>query len=67
METCDAATGCVDATDLACNDNDACNGVETCDPATGCVDGTALVCDDGNACDGVETCEMQPDALKAQL
>ena len=25
------ATGCVDATDLACNDNNACNGVETCD------------------------------------
>ncbi len=42
----------------ACDDNNACNGVETCDPDTGeCLPGTPLVCNDNNACNGVETCD----------
>ena len=51
------ATGCVDATDLACNDNDACNGVERATLRTGCVAATDLACNDNNACNGVETCD----------
>jgi hypothetical protein len=41
----------------ACDDGDACNGIETCDPATGCVPGPPVTCDDGDACNGVETCD----------
>jgi len=51
MDTCDPVTGCVNTPDdAACDDGDACNGVETCGPVTGCVAGTPLVCDDGDAC-----------------
>jgi len=39
------------ATNLDCDDANACNGAETCDLATGdCVAGTPVDCDDGDAC-----------------
>ncbi len=41
----------------ACDDGNACNGLETCDAAAGCVSGTPLECDDGLVCTGTETCD----------
>ncbi len=38
------------ASDAACDDDMACNGIETCDPQVGCVAGAGLDCDDGIAC-----------------
>ncbi len=56
-DTCDAVTGCVHTalSDIACGDDDACNGIETCQAGT-CVAGTPVHCDDNNLCNGVETC-----------
>ena len=43
---------------MACDDGDACDGVEVCDPSSGaCLPGEAPVCDDGDACNGVEVCD----------
>ena len=44
-------------TPVACDDGDACNGVETCVPATGaCLPGAPVTCGDGDACNGLEVC-----------
>jgi hypothetical protein len=52
QDSCDAQSGqCVHTPDdAACDDANACNGVETCSAMTGCVMGTPVVCNDGNAC-----------------
>jgi hypothetical protein len=54
----DDQTVCLGAQPKACDDGNACNGVETCDLATGdCKPGAPKVCDDGDVCNGVETCD----------
>ncbi|MCP4679599.1 MAG: hypothetical protein GY854_29725, partial [Deltaproteobacteria bacterium] len=51
------STACTDCTgNLACDDADACNGLETCN-AGQCETGTPLVCDDSDVCNGDETCD----------
>jgi hypothetical protein len=52
------------ASNVECNDLDACNGVETCS-AGFCTAGTPVVCDDGNACNGNETCSPTTGACLA--
>jgi cysteine-rich repeat protein len=48
--TCDTASGvCLTGPPLACDDGDACNGVETCS-AGACVGGTAPAVDDHDSC-----------------
>jgi hypothetical protein len=39
----------------ACDDGEACNGIETC-AGGDCLPGLPIVCNDGEACNGVETC-----------
>ena len=52
-------------TALACNNGNACDGVELCNPITGCVPGVALQCNDGisctvDACSPSEGCTHAP-------
>ena len=53
-DTCDPATGVTHtprpAGDLACNDANACNGLEQCDGAGTCINGPPPNLDDGNVC-----------------
>lgn len=42
--------------DLDCDDDNVCNGIETCANNV-CVAGTPLVCDDSNFCNGPEVCD----------
>jgi hypothetical protein len=52
QDSCDGQSGqCVHTPDdAACDDANACNGVESCSAMAGCVMGTPVVCNDGNAC-----------------
>jgi Tol biopolymer transport system component len=42
--------------DLDCDDDNVCNGIETCDTGV-CRNGIPLVCDDSNFCNGPEVCD----------
>gem|GEM_PF-479599 len=51
IDTCDPATGCVNAASNGlCDNGDFCDGVETCDPVLDCQAGTAVDCEDGVGC-----------------
>lgn len=67
IDSCDASGACVhEADDTACDDADACNGVETCSVTSDCQDGTPVMCTDANACTAdtcqpaTGTCEFDP-------
>ncbi len=65
-DLCEEGAACLDGvcaggTPIACDDEDACNGVEgceagvcqvgaTCDPEFGCLPGNDVICDDGEPC-----------------
>jgi hypothetical protein len=54
-DTCDAATGCVNANNTAaCSDGNACTTNDTC--VGGACGGVPLLCDDGNVCT-TDTCD----------
>ena len=54
-DTC-AGGVCADASELACNDQNACT-TDSCDPSVGCVfTDNALLCDDGQTCTANSVC-----------
>ena len=61
-ETCDLAFGCLDGSDVDCNDNVGCTN-DSCNEADDFCDHTSndIHCDNGLWCDGNETCDLLND------